>query len=279
MVGRERSIRALTEENARLAAENARLTSVFESIQAELRAASALQLGLLPTVFDVHPRVGVDWLLEPCSYLAGDNLNYFMMQDRFLIFYQLDVAGHGVASALLSVTLNQLLSPHPGSPMVRFDPQLELKRIVPPVDVVNELNRRFLPQGDGYFTMLYAVLDTETGEIRFCQAGHPAPLQFAVDGTARAVGSGGFPVGLWPGMTYEETVTTLGAGERLLVYSDGVLACLNEAGEPYPVERLQRVVAGADAHEALGALKADLERWTGGREFPDDVSLLLLVGR
>ena len=275
----EDSIRALTEENARLTAENQRLTSVFEQIQSELRAASALQLGLLPTVFDVHPKFGVDWLLLPCSYLAGDNLNYFMLQERYLIFYQLDVAGHGVASALLSVTLNQLLSPQPGSPMVRFDPQLELKRIVPPVDVVSELNRRFLPQGDGYFTMIYAVLDTETGEIRFCQAGHPAPLQFSVDGTARGVGSGGFPVGLWPGMTYDETVTTLGSGERLLVYSDGVLACLNASGEPYPVERLQRVVAGAAAHEALGAVKLDLERWTGGRELPDDVSLLLLVGR
>ena len=275
----EGSIRALTEENARLTAENERLTSVFEQIQAELRAASALQLSLLPTVYEIHPRFAIDWLLLPCSYLAGDNLNYFMLQDRYLIFYQLDVAGHGVASALLSVTLNQLLSPQPGSPMVRFDPQLELKRIVPPVDVVSELNRRFLPQGDGYFTMIYAVLDTETGKIRFCQAGHPAPLQFSVDGVARAVGGTGFPVGLWPGMSYDETVTTLGVGERLLLYSDGVLACLNGVGEPYPVERLQRVVAGAAADEALKAVKVDLEEWTGGREFPDDVSLLLLVGR
>lgn len=255
------------------------MTSAYEQIQGELRAASALQLGLLPTVFDVHPKFGVDWLLLPCSYLAGDNLNYFILQDRYLIFYQLDVAGHGVASALLSVTLNQLLSPQPGSPMVRFDPQLELKRIVPPVDVVSELNRRFLPQGDGYFTMIYAVLDTATGEIRFCQAGHPAPLKFLASGEAHPVGGTGFPVGLWPGMEYDETVTSIGPGERLLVYSDGVMACLNGAGEPYSVERLKAVVAGCGPHEALGALQADLEQWTGGREFPDDVSLLLLVGR
>jgi sigma-B regulation protein RsbU (phosphoserine phosphatase) len=278
-VNHDDAIRALTEENARLVAENARLRSGYELVQSELRHASALQLSLLPTVFDVHPKFGIDWLLLPTSYLAGDNLNYFMMQGRYLIFYQLDVAGHGVGSALLSVTLNQLLSPHPGSPMVRYDFQLELKRIVPPVDVVSELNRRFLPQGDGYFTMLYAVLDTETREIRFCQAGHPAPLKFAVDGTATPVGDGGFPVGLWPDMTYDETVTTLQAGEKLLVYSDGVGACLNAEGEPYPVERLARVVADCDPHEALKAVKADLEAWTGGSELPDDVSLLLLVGR
>jgi len=275
----EGSIRALTEENARLTAENQRLTSVFEQIQSELRAASTLQLSLLPTASDIHPRFAIDWLLLPCSYLAGDNLNYFMLQDRYLIFYQLDVAGHGVASALLSVTLNQLLSPQPGSPMVRFDPQLELKRIVPPVDVVSELNRRFLPQGDGYFTMIYAVLDTETGEIRFCQAGHPAPIQFSSIGEAYPVGGTGFPVGLWPDMSYDETVTTLAPGERLLLYSDGVLACLNSDGTPYPVERLQSVVSSHAPQEALAAVKVDLELWSGEREFPDDVSLLLLVSR
>jgi sigma-B regulation protein RsbU (phosphoserine phosphatase) len=278
-LNQEDAIRALTEENARLQTENQGLRGRYAQVQSELRDAAAVQLSLLPTVRDVHPHFAVDWLLLPCSYLSGDNLNYFMMQDRYLIFYQLDVAGHGVASALLSVTLNQLLSPQPGSPMVRFDPQLELKRIVPPVDVVSELNRRFLPQGEGYFTMLYGVLDTVTREIRFCQAGHPAPLKFSADGTAETVGGTGFPVGLWPEMTYDETVTRLEAGERLLVYSDGVMACLNPDGAAYPVERMHGVVAGHPVGEALGAVKADLEAWTCRERLPDDVSMLLLVGR
>jgi len=261
---------------------NDKLEQAYETLHSELVAASQLQLSLLPTITDVHPKFSLDWLVLPSSYLAGDNLNYFMMQERYLIFYHLDVAGHGVPSALLSVTLNQLLSPQPGSPMVRFDPNLELKRIVPPVEVVSELNRRFQPQGDGYFTMIYAVLDTETHEIRFCQAGHPSPIKFHVDGSTSIIGDGGFPVGLWPGMTYDEETTTLMPGERLLLYSDGIIACVNKKDVAYSLERLQEIIkahTGQPIKMALRAVEEDLELWREGLDYPDDISLLLVEAK
>jgi sigma-B regulation protein RsbU (phosphoserine phosphatase) len=285
MVAAERALglqRSLHDQNEEHKALNEKLELAFQTLHSELHAASVLQLSLLPTISEVHPKFSLEWLVLPSSYLAGDNLNYFMMQDRYLIFYQLDVAGHGIASALLSVTLNQLLSPQPGSPLMRFDPNLELKRIVPPVDVVSELNRRFQPQGDGYFTMIYAVLDTETCKVRFCQAGHPTPIKFGVDGTASLVGEGGFPVGLWPGMTYEETTMELLPGERMLLYSDGVVACLNEQGVEYSLEQLQAVVSsmtGQPIKQVLRAIHADLEAWNHGQDFPDDISFLILESK
>jgi sigma-B regulation protein RsbU (phosphoserine phosphatase) len=272
----------MAEENEDLRRSNERMRAELEQIQFELGEAAKLQMSQLPAVHEVHPGFCLDWLVLPSSYLAGDSLNYFMMQDRYLIFYQLDVAGHGVASALLSVTLNHLLSPQPGSPMVRFDPQLELKRIVPPVDVVSELNRRFLPQGDGYFTMIYGVLDTETREVRMCQAGHPGPIRFDTKGDTAIVGDGGFPVGLWPDMTYDETRFLLPAGERLLLYSDGLLGCLNGEGAVYGVDRLRRVIAQhaeATGKELLEAIRVDLEGWRGGRAIPDDISMLVVVSK
>jgi sigma-B regulation protein RsbU (phosphoserine phosphatase) len=261
---------------------NEKLDMAYQTLHTELQAASELQLSLLPTVSDVHPKFCLDWLVLPSRYLAGDNLNYFMMQDRYLIFYHLDVAGHGVSSALLSVTLNQLLSPQPGSPMVRFDPKLELKRIVPPVDVVSELNRRFQPQGDAYFTIIYGVLDTETHEIRFCQAGHPSAIKIAANGVATEVGDGGFPVGLWPDMAYDETITCLQPGERLVLYSDGILACVNQNGEEYTLDRFKEVMKQSSElpiKKALEAVEADLFAWSEGRDFPDDISLLLIEAR
>jgi len=270
---------AFAEQNAAHKALNEKLDLAYQALYAELRAASELQLSLLPTVSEIHPSYSLDWLVLPSSFLAGDNLNYFIMQERYLIFYHLDVAGHGIPSALLSVTLNQLLSPQPGSPMVRFDPQLELKRIVPPVEVVSELNRRFQPQGDGYFTMIYAVLDIETHEIRLCQAGHPSPIKITADGVTSEIGDGGFPVGLWPDMTYEETTTSLMPGERLVLYSDGVLACLNEEQVPYSLEQMQDIIRGQSGKplkEVLHAVQADLEQWNQGKDFPDDISLLIV---
>jgi sigma-B regulation protein RsbU (phosphoserine phosphatase) len=161
--------------------------------------------------------------------------------------------------------------------MVRFDPHLELKRIVPPVDVVSELNRRFQTEGDGYFTMIYGVLDTETREVRFCQAGHPSPLKVSQDGTITTVGDGGFPVGLWPDMAYDETVTQLLPGERLLLYSDGIFECVNNEKTKYSMDHLQRLIAAhasSSVRELLNAISADLESWCEGTGFGDDVSLL-----
>jgi len=274
--------RAYAEQNAEHVALNEKLDDAYQALYSELQAASELQLSLLPTISDVYPGFNCDWLVLPSSFLAGDNLNYFIMQDRYLIFYHLDVAGHGIPSALLSVTLNQLLSPQPGSPMVRFDPQLELKRIVPPVDVVSELNRRFQPQGDGYFTMIYGVLDTQTYDVRFCQAGHPSPIKFCADGSVIEVGDGGFPVGLWPEMTYDETATTLLPGERLVLYSDGITACLNEDEQEYSIDRFKEVIrnhADKSLKEVLQAVQTDLEAWVRGRDFPDDISLLIIESK
>lgn len=272
----------LAEQNTSLSRLNEKLGTAYRTIQSDLQAASALQAGLMPTISDVHPSFHLDWLVLPSSFLAGDNLNYFMMQERYLIFYHLDVAGHGIPSALLSVTLNHLLSPQPGSPMVRFDPHLELKRIVPPVDVVSELNRRFQPQGDGYFTMIYGVLDTQTREIRFCQAGHPIPLQVSPDGTVKPIGDGGFPVGLWPDMTYEETSTVLPPGDRLLLYSDGILECTSPEGAPYSMDRLKQQLSSASTlspKAILEAIQGDLEQWCEGKSFPDDVSMLIIESK
>jgi sigma-B regulation protein RsbU (phosphoserine phosphatase) len=274
--------RTLAEQNANLNNLVQKLGAAFSSIESDLQAASQMQLSLLPTVSNVHPSFCVDWLVLPSSFLTGDNLNYFMVQERYLMFYHLDVAGHGIPSALLSVTLNQLLSPQPGSPMVRFDPKLDMKRIVPPVDVVSELNRRFVAQDSGYFTMIYGVLDTKTREIKFCQAGHPSPLQVARDNTIRTVGEGGFPVGLWPEMTYEETTTTLWPGERFVLYSDGLLECVNPEGTPYSLDNLRLLLARnakSPVKEVLHTIQEELEGWSQGSSFLDDISMLIIESK
>jgi sigma-B regulation protein RsbU (phosphoserine phosphatase) len=274
--------RMLVEQNANLNNLVQKLGTAFSSIESDLRAASEMQVNLLPTISDIHPRYRVEWLVLPRSFLTGDNLNYYMLQERYLTFYHLDVAGHGIPSALLSVTLSQLLSPQPGSPMVRFDPKLDMKRIVPPMDVVSELNRRFVGQNSGYFTIIYGVLDTKTGEITFCQAGHPSPLVVGENRSIRSVGDGGFPVGLWPGMTYEETTFMLGSGERFVLYSDGLLECVSPEGVPYTLDKLRQHLilhAKSPVKEVLQTLREDLEGWSRGGSFQDDISLLIIESK
>ena len=268
--GQNRSLRKLNEQ----------LQTAYQTIQRDLDAAAAMQLRLFPKTPFLSHGVCLEWLMIASSFLAGDMVNYFVVGDRYLVFYQLDVSGHGTPAALLSVTLHQLLSAESGSPIFESSvgPTGEC-RMVAPGKLTGELNRRFQGHDGEYFTILYGILDTKSGDLRFCQAGHPAPLHQAMDGQLHSVGSGGFPVGMWPEMDYEETAIRLLPGERLFLYSDGISECRNAAGEPFSSNRLQELLqkeGQRSTTEIVNSVKQRVTDWHGRTDFADDISLLVL---
>jgi CheY-like chemotaxis protein len=99
----------LGERNHRLNAINQTLSEAYATIRHDLESAATMQKALLPPPLRL-PGVAVEWLFQPSSFIAGDIFDYFMIDERRLNFYQLDVAGHGVPAALLSFTLNQVLA-------------------------------------------------------------------------------------------------------------------------------------------------------------------------
>lgn len=261
----------LEQRNRRLAAANEQLHAAYERIEQDLIAAAEVQRRLLP-----RPRssggFGFDWLFVPSSHVGGDSFNVIHREDQ-IVFYLIDVAGHGVQAALTSVSVHQVLSEAGTGPAQGQDP----------VAVVTELNRRFQVEDlddARYFTLLYGVLDLRDGRVTLTQAGHPSPLLLRRDGTASMVGDGGSVVGLFPDVEYEAVELRLAPGERLILYSDGVVDCRNEAEEAFTDARLLEVMAGA-ARDPLGtalrALDGRLREWAGERPFDDDVSVLIIA--
>ncbi|MHC5004071.1 MAG: response regulator, partial [Planctomycetota bacterium] len=166
----------LTVWNDKLEELNGQLTRVNKRMSRDLDAAARVQQSLLPTVEPDTSRVHFAWQYLPCDELAGDFLNFFALDERHVAAFVVDVSGHGVASSLLSVTIGRLMTPQVSetSLLVKAD-GADGKRIVPPVEVARELNRRF-PMSDQnglYFTIVYGVLDLETLEFRYVLAGHP----------------------------------------------------------------------------------------------------------
>jgi sigma-B regulation protein RsbU (phosphoserine phosphatase) len=256
-----------------------KLSTAYGTIERDLEAAAAMQVALLPKKKEIHPAVRLDWLLMPSLYLAGDMLNYFLVGENQLVFYQLDVAGHGIPAALLSVTLNRLLMPLPGSPILKSGSREPSVTLAEPRDVVSELNGRFQSADDTYFTMVYGILDTETRVVRFCQAGHPGPLVLSAGGELKKLGEGGFPVGMMPDMDYDQTSDKLVPGDKLILYSDGIPECLNESGRRYQELSLYAVLrraARCAAGELVQEVRADILKWRGTTELSDDVSLLVM---
>lgn len=269
----------LSAQNKSLRELYGKLRTAYDTIERDLEAAAGMQTALLPSKSELHENIRLDWLLIPSLYLAGDMLNYFLVDGRKLIFYHLDVAGHGIPAALLSVTLNRLLMPVPGSPIAKGSSPDLPQSLASPQEVVTELNNRFQSSDDTYFTMIYGIFDADSRAVTFCQAGHPNPLLLSSRGELKRLGEGGFPVGMMPSMTYDQSQVTLSRGDKLVLYSDGIPECLNQSGKRYTEASLFAALKRhpqSSAAELVEAVREDIVRWRGESELSDDVSLLVM---
>ena len=269
----------LADKNRDLEVANNNLRTAFERIESDIRAAAWVQENLLPSPQLNALGVKCNWRYRPASYVAGDIFNFFAVDERHVGFYLLDVSGHGVPAAMLSVALSIILSPDAGhgSPLKRYNPRGQTFDVVKPVEVMTELNKRFQSMPDKYFTMSYGLLDSETSLLRLAQAGNPNPLMIHSCGQVKALTSGGMPVGLWPSMDLDYIEVPFERGDRLMLYSDGITECTNARNEEFGDDRLVRYLrdsADQPLDTVLDGLEGELESWHGSTRFTDDVSLL-----
>jgi sigma-B regulation protein RsbU (phosphoserine phosphatase) len=270
---------ALAERNRKLHDMNNELQAALDRIQNDLRAAAALQASLLPKDPNVSAMLAVDWLFLPAAEIGGDIFDFFILNGRDIGFYHLDVAGHGVPSAMMSVTLSRTLSAELSDGHLTVPSEGEV-RVRAPDTVVADLNRRFQSSDTApYFTMVYGYIDAMSGRGELCQAGHPYPLLTRRDGRVEQVGHGGFAVGMLEGVPYDSVAFALEPGDRLILYSDGITDCRNPEGESFELERFASL-AGTCRDTALATLKARLDEtlrdWRATGEIEDDISLLVL---
>jgi sigma-B regulation protein RsbU (phosphoserine phosphatase) len=271
----------LADKNRELAGINNRLQSAYQLIENDLKAASWMQERLLPSVSPQAHGVKCEWHLQPSNYIAGDIFNFFPVDDQQVGFYLLDVSGHGVPAAMLSVALSVVLTPDAihGSPLKRYDRTTGVFEAVSPADAIVELNRRFQSKDDRYFTMIYGLLDTQASVLRVAQAGHPSPVLIKPGKGLQILGEGGMPVGLWPEIEFDSFEIPICCGDRLVLYSDGVTDCANQEGEVFGEQRLMAYLERAAGYP-LAAIPAGLHKeisaWRGTADLGDDVSLLTI---
>ncbi len=260
---------------------NERLEAASQAMKRDLQAASELQHSLLPVELPEFPGMSFAYRFRPCSDVGGDSLNVVALDGRHVAVYILDVSGHGVAAALLSVTLTHMLSEVPDRSFLYHAATDGTSKyfIAPPAEVASRLNKHFLsnPGVSRFFTMVYGILDTETGEFRYVAAGHLGPIHFSRS-SGRSIGeTSGIPIGLLAGATYEEHVVTLSSRDRLYLCTDGIMEAENAAEEQFGVERLLDTLEGSrdsTLGESLSAVMARVERWSEPAGAVDDASIV-----
>ncbi len=275
--------RSLEQRNQELIGVNGRLAEANRRMERDLRAAARIQEAFLPRGEPRFPQARFAWHYRPCEELAGDGLNVFALDDRHAGLYVFDVSGHGVASALLSVSLSRVLSPpsDPSSvlrPAVNGGGSAPAGRPTPPAEVAGRLNRMFPfdEATEQYFTMVYGIIDLATGEFRYVSAGHPGLVQVPAAGRGRIVDSRSFPIGLAE-RPYEECSLAMNPGDRIYLYSDGIPEAMDSDDRVFGGDRLLEALEQArdePLHRTVESLIEELGRWTGSAGLRDDVSLM-----
>jgi len=199
------------DRTADLAAAMEKVNKVNAAMEAELAEAAAYSRAVLPG--KVTAPISTDWVFISSSQLGGDSFGYHWIDDDTFSLYLLDVCGHGVGAALLSISVMNVLRT---SSLVDTD-------FRDPASVLGNLNAAFPmeQQNDMYFTAWYGVYTLSTGTLRFACGGHPPAVLIAPDGTVLHLSAKGAVVGAFPKPTYETASTQVAPGSRLYLFSDG----------------------------------------------------------
>jgi len=278
--------RSLAQRNQELESANTQLASSNQRMKCDLDAAAKIQQAFLPSEEPDVPGVRFAWRYVPCDELAGDTLNVVPLDKENVGVFVLDVSGHGVPSALLSVTLSRALSRMPDSSVLWKQSEDSAESLIAtPLEVATQLAKRFPfdPETSQYFTLVYGVLNTTSMEFRYVCAGHPGPIRCSNGKQLTILDNTSPPVGLLPAALFtsqcEESSVQLGSGDRLYIYSDGIVEAANSEDEEFGKEQISEILAevsGQPLDEGISVLLEQVQTWSAEMGIGDDVSILAL---
>jgi serine phosphatase RsbU (regulator of sigma subunit) len=241
------------------------------SLKGELEVAREIQLAMLPTGTYAAGDADICGVTRPANTVGGDFYDVLPLVDdaegRVIVTIG-DVAGKGSPAALLMALLLAVLR-------TLVDEKLEARALVA------RLNTQICRHSPGsrFITLFYGVYTPSSGSLTYVNAGQNPPLLRRADGTIERLGGTGIALGMFEASTYEAATTTVGHGDLLVLYSDGITEAENPAGQPFEESGLERFVAarGADAPAQLapGILQA-VEAHARDSRFTDDLTVLIL---
>jgi len=238
-----------------------------ERYEQELKIAQLIQQQFLPKTLPDLPTWRISAFYRPARTVGGDFYDFIPMPDGRVMVVTGDVTDKGVPAALVMASTHSLLR--------ETGPRLASPSAV--LSRVNDLLCEDIP-AHMFVTCLAMVLDPPTGAVEFANAGHNLPYVRAADGTVRELRATGMPLGLMPGMTYEQNRAVIAPGEQLLLYSDGLTEQHDKSGEMFGFGRTEQLVARSKPGEELTDLcLSELARFTGPDvEQEDDITLVWL---
>ena len=246
-----------------------RLVSENKSrIEGELKVASGIQMSMIPKIFPPYPERGdVDMFaaVVPAKEVGGDLYDFYIREEK-LFFCIGDVSGKGVPASLVmavSRSLFRTVSAHEKSP------QRMVTTMNESMSDMNEANM--------FVTFFCGVLDLKNGHLRYCNAGHNAPILVGPGGNFELKVDANLPLGVISGMSFSEQETDLVTGTGLFLYTDGLNEAENTEHELFGEERMLASLNGSlNSHEQIKTMTEAVEAFVGSAPQSDDLTMLYI---
>jgi serine phosphatase RsbU (regulator of sigma subunit)/CHASE1-domain containing sensor protein/anti-sigma regulatory factor (Ser/Thr protein kinase) len=265
----ERTSKDLEASNQELEVANKELETYYHSAEQELRMARRIQHALLPKDLPELEGWQIAYHYQPAREVGGDFYDFLRFEDGQVGLVIGDVSGKGMAAALVMANTQSVLR------------AVARRRGITPGQVLEEANElmcAYIPPNT-FVTCFYGVLEPKSGRLVYANAGHDLPYLRRRNDDAEEIRARGMPLGLMPGMLYEEGEAVLAVGDDLLFYSDGLVEAHDPKGEMFGFPRLQGLI---EAHRSTDSslnnfLLSELTSFTGKNwNQEDDITLVSL---
>ncbi len=248
----------------------AEATKERERVQAELDLATNIQMSMLPQeIPEIAKReeFEISAIMNPAREVGGDFYNYFMIDDDHLGFVVGDVSGKGVPAALFMMLGTVIIQTQslPGEPVNSIIEKAN--------DILSENNAEML-----FITAWMGIYEISTGTVTFINAGHEPPLLVHEDGEVQFIKTKpNLALATFGGLPYKLYDLKLQKGDKIFVYTDGVVEAQNEAQEFYEFDRLEKIVKANYKHsvkEIIKDIRQDIDKFADGAEQFDDITIV-----
>ncbi|MCK4288885.1 MAG: SpoIIE family protein phosphatase, partial [Bacteroidales bacterium] len=247
-------------------------TAAKEKIESELKIAHDIQQGIIPKIFPPFPeRDDIDLfaVLDPARDVGGDLYDFFFIDDHKICFAIGDVSGKGVpASLFMAITRTLLRSKATKNSSAK--------------EIVSELNIELCKGNENsmFVTFFLCIMDTKTGIVEFCNAGHNYPFIIRNNNKINCIEeTHGTPIGIFDYINYESGTFQLSNNESIVLYTDGVTEAMDIDNNLYGDERLIGLLAKSKDHHPKVITKTivdDVNKFVGKAEQSDDITILIL---